>query len=119
MPKSFTFGQSILFRLPFQIATTFILLGLLLHSRTNPKPLYIQTRTYAGIAPVTQDTLPLTPDDVARGLLAHPEIECDLTALLETYSLRQEFAEQFYTLQAKQADLRAHGRVLLHQLDTP
>ena len=77
-------------RIAGQVLITLILLWV--HWHLNNQSWMVKTTSYAGIPPVTERSLPLSADDVARGLKANLTISFDTTTFERAYALRQEFA---------------------------
>lgn len=77
-------------RLAVQIIITLILLWL--HSRPITRTVHVRTPAYTGILPIEQRPLPLTADDIARGLRANPTITVPPKLLSEAHRLRTDYA---------------------------
>lgn len=75
-----------------QVIITLILLWA--HLQSDEQPSMVRTSGYTGVEPITPQTLPLSADDVIRGLRAHPTITFDTNTLEKSYTLRQEFARK-------------------------
>ena len=75
-----------------QLIITLILLWA--HLQIDGQPSMVRTSGYTGVEPITPQTLPLSADDVIRGLRAHPTITFDKNTLEKSYTLRQEFARK-------------------------
>lgn len=72
---------------------------------------------YHGVQPVTQSPLPLSADDIARGLLFNPDISINGSTLEKAHRLRKELSKRAdnhhrLNLQAQRESVR-----LLHMLD--
>jgi len=65
-----------------------------IHWTFTPTTITIRQAPRVGISPVTTNIVPLTADDIARGLLANPTISIDPTQLEAMYTLRVAFAQQ-------------------------
>ena len=75
------------------IAQCIIALILLwLHSRPITETVHVRTPEYTGILPIEQRPLPLTADDIARGLRANPTITVPPKLLSEAHRLRTDYA---------------------------
>ena len=73
---------------------TIALILLWLHSRPITKTVHVRTPEYTGILPIEQRPLPLTADDIARGLRANPTITVPPKLLSEAHRLRTDYAEK-------------------------
>ena len=74
-----------------------ILIALILfwaHWHLDHQSWIVKTTSYQGILPVTDHSLPLSADDIVRGLQADPTISFDKTTFEKAYTLRQEFARE-------------------------
>ncbi len=70
--------------------------------------------THRGVPPVTQNPLPLSADDIARGLHFNPDISVHDTTLQKAYALRKELSErsashQRLNVQAQRKTVRLLG----------
>ena len=79
-------------RVAVQIIITLILLWLYALPVTDT--VFVRTQQYTGILPVSQQSLPLTPDDIARGLRANPTITVSSDLLTEAHRLRTNYAQK-------------------------
>ena len=68
------------------------LILLWLHFRPITETIHVRTPEYVGIQPIEQGPLPLTADDIARGLLANPTITVPSKLLSEAHRLRTDYA---------------------------
>ena len=68
------------------------LILLWLHSRPITGTVHVRTPEYTGILPIEQRPLPLTVDDIARGLRANPTITVPPELLSEAHRLRTDYA---------------------------
>ena len=68
------------------------LILLWLHFRPITETIHVRTPEYVGIHPIAQGPLPLTADDIARGLLANPTITVPSNLLSEAHRLRIDYA---------------------------
>ena len=101
-----------------QVVITLILLWGLLHF--NGGTTFVRTTGYQGVPPVTDTTVPLTADDIARGLKANPKIQVDQDLLEQAYNLRLTFAKQKSTRDETELKLGTHmGQVLTALEKTP
>ena len=73
-----------------QILITFILCWA--HFHLDTIPIMVTTSSYRGVSPVSERVLPLSADDIIRGLKANSTISFDETTLNTAYTLRQDFA---------------------------
>ena len=73
-----------------QILITFILCWA--HFKCDTTALMVKTPNYRGVSPVSERPLPLSADDIIRGLKANSTISFDETTLDTAYTLRQDFA---------------------------
>ena len=64
------------------------------HWHLNNHSWLVKTTSYKGVLPVAERSLPLSADDVVRGLKADPTISFDMTTFETAYTLRQEFARE-------------------------
>ena len=78
-----------------RICSSLAILGILVwtHLTPNPPTLTIQTTPYKGIPPVGDDIVPLSTDDLARGLLFNSTIVVPSDQIEQTYNYRIEFAQ--------------------------
>ena len=81
-------------RYPMRITAQCIiaLILLWLHSRPITETVHVRTPEYTGILPIEQRPLPLTADDIARGLRANPTITIPKNLLSEAHRLRTDYA---------------------------
>ena len=77
-------------RIAVQIIITLILLSLYALPITDT--VFVRPPDYTGILPVTQQTLPVTADDIARGLRSNPTIIVPPVLLTEAHRLRINYA---------------------------
>jgi len=74
-----------------------IVIGIVLlfgHVQFNPHTILIRNPRVTGVAPITNNSLPLTADDIARGLKANPNIQVDQVTLSRAAQLRTEYAQR-------------------------
>ena len=71
-----------------------VLILLWAHWHLNTQSWMVKTTGYQGVLPVTERSLPLSADDVVRGLRADPTIPFDMTTFDKAHTLRQEFARE-------------------------
>ena len=86
-----------------QILITFILCWA--HFQFETTPLMVKTSSYSGVSPISERPLPLSADDIIRGLKANSEISFDETTLDTAYRLRQDFARHKSTRDALEVTL--------------
>ena len=88
----------------FRVCSSITIFGILLWAHRTPESetLTLQTTSYKGIPPIDTKTLPLSTDDIARGLLFNPTISVPFDSIKQTFTYRVEFA----TLQDKHRSLQ-------------
>ena len=86
-----------------QILITFILCWA--HFQLDTTPLMVKTSGYVGVPPVSARPLPLSADDIIRGLKANPTLSFNKTTLDTAYTLRQDFAQHKSTRDALEVTL--------------
>ena len=64
------------------------------HWHLNNQSWLVKTTSYQGVRPVVERSLPLSADDIVRGLKADPTISFDMTTFEKAHTLRQEFARE-------------------------
>ena len=62
------------------------------HSRPITDTIHVRTPEYTGVLPISQRPLPLTADDVARGLIANPTVTVPPNLLTKAHQLRTDYA---------------------------
>ena len=86
---------------------------------TARSTLFIGTSSPQGIPPVTQQSVPLSADDVARGLLAHPSEHVDRHRLQMAHEARYILAQQQHELRVLRRNQQQQAIQLLKRLETP
>ena len=86
---------------------------------TARSTLFIGTSSPQGIPPVTQQSVPLSADDVARGLLAHPSAHVDRHRLQMTHETRYILSQQQHELRILRHNQQQQAIKLLQKLETP
>ena len=89
-----------------------------LHLTPQSSVLTIQTTPYKGIAPVGNTIVPLSTDDLARGLLFNPTIIVPYDQLKQTYSHRTEFAKLQDKHRTLQIQLSSKTVALLKEMES-
>lgn len=99
-----------------------IVIGVVLlfgHMQFNPHTILVRNPRVTGVPPVTNNPLPLTADDIARGLKANPNIQVDQVTLSKAAQLRTEYAQ----LKSKHGSiivtLNQHSADILGMVETP
>jgi len=87
-----------------------------IHWTFKPTTITIRQAPRVGISPVTTSIVPLTADDMARGLLANPTISIDPKQLETIYTLRVSFAEQQSEIDQLSDKLGQDAQQLLYQV---
>ena len=78
-------------RFAFQILIVLSLLWL--HAQPVSTRLFLRTSVHDGISPVTNEPLPLTADDIARGLKFNPNLKVSSEQLKRAHLLRSEYSK--------------------------
>jgi len=104
----------------FRICSSILLLGILVCIHLTPQPLVltVQTTPYKGISPVDNSILPLTTDDLARGLLFNPTIVVPYDQIKQTYRYRTEFAQLQDKHRILQIQLSSKAVALLKEMES-
>lgn len=102
-------------RITVQIIIALILVWL--HTRSLSDTVIVSTPTYSGITPITQQSLPLTADDVARGLRANTDIDVPTEKLTNAHRLRTEYATKMAERTELIDTLGTQGLLLLEKLE--
>ena len=98
-----------------QILITFILCWA--HFQFDTTPLMVKTPSYSGVSPVSDRPLPLSADDIIRGLKANSTISFDETTFEKAYTLRQDFAQHKSTRDALELTLGKQTIQLIRSME--
>ena len=96
-----------------------VLILLWAHWHLNTPSWMVKTTGYQGILPVTERSLPLSADDVVRGLRADPTISFDMTTFEKAYTLRQDFAQEKSNRDALEWTLGEQTSQLITTMESP
>lgn len=99
-----------------------IVIGVVLlfgHVILNPHTILLRNPRSTGIPPVTNNPLPLTADDIARGLKANPNIQGDKVTLTKAAKLRSEYAQLKSEHGRIIVTLNQHSADILGLMETP
>lgn len=99
-----------------------IVIGVVLlfgHMLLKPHTILLRNPRIMGIAPITNNPLPLTADDIARGLKANPNIQADQVTLSKAAKLRSEYALLKSEHGSIIATLNQHSADILGMMEAP
>jgi hypothetical protein len=97
-----------------------LLIGLIWgHRMAARSTLFVGMASPQGIPPVTQTSVPLSADDVARGLLAHPPGHLDRHRLQMAHEARYILSQQQHELRMLRHNQQQQAIQLLQLLETP
>ena len=77
----------------------------------------IGTNQTKGIAPVSDAIMPLSADDIARGLLAEPSIQISKQRLQQTYEVRYILSQQHNELRRLRHEQRQAAILLINTME--
>ena len=89
------------------------------HLLASQKTLFVGYSQPQGIEPITQTTLPLSADDIARGLLAHPTPNINSDVLRQAHETRYILSQQQDELRRIQFNQQQKAIQLLQTMDQP
>lgn len=99
-----------------------IVIGVVLlfgHMQFNPHTILVRNPRGTGVVPITNNPLPLTADDVARGLKANPNIQADQVTLSKAAKLRTEYAQLKSEHGIIIVTLNQHSADILEMMEAP
>lgn len=97
-----------------------LLIGLIWgHFLTGQTTLFVGTAQSKGIEAITAKPIPLSADDLARGLLAHPTKNINPDVLRQTQETRYILSQQQDELRRIRRNQQQQALRLLQNLETP
>lgn len=99
-----------------------IVIGVVLlfgHVLLNPHTILLRNPRIMGVEPITNNPLPLTADDIARGVKANPNIQVDQVTLSKAAKLRTEYAQLKSEHGSIIVTLNQHSADILGLMETP
>lgn len=89
------------------------------HWSIQHSTIFVGAKSSRGIPPVTQHALPISADDLARGLLANPPEALSMNTLQQAHELRYILSQQQHDLQILRSQQQERAIQALRRLEAP